>query len=51
MKRLLEPSTWGGLGAIALGLKMVLPPPWCEFADAMAVCAGGLAVALREHKA
>jgi hypothetical protein len=48
LKRFFEPSTWAGLAAVALGAKMVMPPPWNAVADAVAVAAGGLAMALRE---
>ena len=48
LKRFLEPSTWAGLAGLALGAKVALPPPWNVFADAVAIAASGLAMALRE---
>lgn len=47
MKRIKEPSTWAGLAAILLAIKVVVPQ-YAMLIDAAAAAAGGVAVVLRE---
>lgn len=49
MSRILEPSTWAGLAAIALGIKPFAPIQYGFIFDALAAGFGGVAVALRER--
>lgn len=49
MPRILEPSTWAGLAAIAIGIKPFAPIQYGFIFDAVAAGFGGIAVVLRER--
>lgn len=51
MKRLKEPSTWAGLGVLALSLKPILPASWAFLGDLASIACGGVAGLLAEGKA
>ena len=48
MKRIKEPSTWAGIGVLALAAKGMLPPSWAWLGDAASVVCGGIAGVLSE---
>ena len=41
--RLNEPSTWAGLAGIAQGLRLLMPPQWFAWLDAITLAAGSIA--------
>jgi hypothetical protein len=49
MSRLIEPSTWAGLGVVIGTLSGYLPAPWSLAAGAVAAGLGAGAVWLRER--
>jgi hypothetical protein len=51
MRRLIEPSTWAGVGVLLQVVKPMLPVVYQPLADALTAAAGTAAAALTEKKA